>query len=636
MHCLRRARLLRVPLARGVQNAPNPPLNLDPSYEELMKGPDLLSLRNRKHQRKSAIPELQYSPVPHPDDEAQIDFDGKALDLEEDTTLDWDRKEDRRSFAAAYGSKRLGMVELPFELVNKISNIIGELDKQELRSDAKRLYLRPSDEKWQVLPLASTKTRQGDRSARDGMAYISVGMPAQYAAVENVLQEVRGRLGPRDDLGLEGWSPTHVLDLSAGVGAALWASLKVFQGKDAPADEDSLPHSTIQSYVAVNPNEGWTKLAQELHENVDIGGTQVSYISGLTENTLPPDVRPNTLAISAFTLSQLSSENKRRTAIKELWKTGAEVMVLIDRGTKEGFSNIANARRHLLRYGKGEAITAVVGKDAYPAELEELTMGKKTFVEEPSLKQLPDGTPLEDVPALCHVVAPCPHDGPCPLYEALLGGGKDYCHFSQRLQRPAFVRLTKHSNQGDEDIAYSYVVVRRGRRPTLHADSERRGTGRLGGVGKAEVLREREKRAAQLPEFHHDEEPIVGLPEEEEVAMSTVMHADHEAIRLEAYEWPRIVYPPLKRSGHIVFDMCTKSGTIERHTIPKSQGKQPYYDARKASWGDSFPHAPKINPVVRERGIRRLTKMSKPETFRPPKERSERRERRERREAELE
>ena len=36
-----------------------------------------------------------------------------------------------------------------------------------------------------------------------------------------------------------------------------------------------------------------------------------------------------------------------------------------------------------------------------------------------------------------------------------------------------------------------------------------------------------------------------------------------------------------------------------RLTIPRSQGKQAYYDARKSSWGDIFPHAPKNSPQVR-------------------------------------
>lgn len=40
--------------------------------------------------------------------------------------------------------------------------------------------------------------------------------------------------------------------------------------------------------------------------------------------------------------------------------------------------------------------------------------------------------------------------------------------------------------------------------------------------------------------------------------------------------------------------------------IPKSQGKQEYYDARKSTSGDLFPHDPKNGEVIRHRGIRRL------------------------------
>lgn len=36
-----------------------------------------------------------------------------------------------------------------------------------------------------------------------------------------------------------------------------------------------------------------------------------------------------------------------------------------------------------------------------------------------------------------------------------------------------------------------------------------------------------------------------------------------------------------------------------RMTVPKSQGKQPFYDARKSDWGDMFPHDPKNRPQIR-------------------------------------
>jgi Predicted rRNA methylase len=41
-----------------------------------------------------------------------------------------------------------------------------------------------------------------------------------------------------------------------------------------------------------------------------------------------------------------------------------------------------------------------------------------------------------------------------------------------------------------------------------------------------------------------------------------------------------------------------------RLTIPKSQGKQPYYDARKSAWGDIFPHQPKNPPQERHQPLR--------------------------------
>lgn len=48
-------------------------------------------------------------------------------------------------------------------------------------------------------------------------------------------------------------------------------------------------------------------------------------------------------------------------------------------------------------------------------------------------------------------------------------------------------------------------------------------------------------------------------------------------------------------------------GHLSRMTFAKSHSKQAYYDARKSSWGDLFPHTPKGKEVMRDRGVRRLT-----------------------------
>jgi len=261
-----------------------------------------------------------------------------------------------------------------------------------------------------------------------------------------------------------------------------------------------------------------------------------------------------------------------------MWESGAYVMVLIDHNTTAGFEAITEARQYLL------------------------DMGIREFKDPEA-----DHWPIRG----SHVVAPCPHDGACPLHHP--GSIRLVCGFTQRWQRPSFVRLTKHSGVGHEDIEYSYVVIRRGTRPSHAATNH----GRIGGVGKRALD---QQALSQVPvkelQLHHEynETAIVAaevpapdiesaivveqLPEPQSYAEL------QEALRLEAYNWPRLVFPPLKKSGHVILDSCTAEGKIMRLTIPKSQGKQAYYDARKSGWGDIFPHPPKNAPQERHQPSR--------------------------------
>jgi hypothetical protein len=212
----------------------------------------------------------------------------------------------------------------------------------------------------------------------------------------------------------------------------------------------------------------------------------------------------------------------------------------------------------------------------------------------------------------------CPHDRGCPIHWSDVGKGKLVCGFSQRMERPSFVRRTKHSGIGHEDIGYSYVVIRRGPRPSI-PDVK---VGRLGEVGRRQIQSEGAK--GQPVELELDDGSSVAptqlanaiVPPEEITEPSTPSPAEIDSLlQAESFHWPRLVFPPLKKSGHVVMDVCAPSGTsafftrncyqtqrtgsIMRMTVPKSQGKQPYYDARKSAWGDAFPHEPKNPPQVR-------------------------------------
>ena len=53
-----------------------------------------------------------------------------------------------------------------------------------------------------------------------------------------------------------------------------------------------------------------------------------------------------------------------------------------------------------------------------------------------------------------YTLAPCTHDRPCPLTN-------DWCHFPQRLERPAFVRRAKEGTAGWEESKFSYAAMGR-------------------------------------------------------------------------------------------------------------------------------------------------------------------------------
>lgn len=60
---------------------------------------------------------------------------------------------------------------------------------------------------------------------------------------------------------------------------------------------------------------------------------------------------------------------------------------------------------------------------------------------------------------------------------------------------------------------------------------------------------------------------------------------------------PRIIRRPLKKSGHILVDACASDQSFKRIIVARSHGKDIYKDARKAKWGQVWPHAPKKNPI---------------------------------------
>ncbi|KLO20780.1 Rsm22-domain-containing protein [Schizopora paradoxa] len=498
----------------------NPSLDIDDSMRDVLNVSDMRSLKQRGRQ----VPPLDGASTARELEELEYDetWEGSAS---EDHSVEESESTERKSARASFGSQRIGSVFLPLEMRNAVDRVVDDRQRPQLQENAKRLFhgdAHGRSDGWgsDYDPSYRSRRQAARHAEADGTAFATVALPSHYSAVSAVLHHVKVRLG-------NDWTLRHVLDWGSGAGSCIWAFLYAFQkGRTFGDSEPELSQAYIESYLAMDKRDGLTAMAKKLLKDANLGDTKIRWHRGFDDSEkIGRSMGRDTAAVSAFYLSSLPTPLARKELVKEMWSSGAEVLILIDHDTHAGFQSIAEARDFLLR------------------------MGRREF-EDPDM--------VEKDLAGCHVVAPCPHDKSCPLLNAC--HERLVCSFSQRLQRPAFIRKTKNVRAGHEDVGYSYVVIRRGRRPEVATDIE----------------------------------------DDKVTSSDTEIGASFdEQIRNEAFSWPRLVFPPIKNSGHVILDSCTPEGKIMRLTIPRSQGKQPYYDARKSSWGDIFPHEPKNPPQVR-------------------------------------
>ncbi|EFP80844.2 37S ribosomal protein S22 [Puccinia graminis f. sp. tritici] len=508
----------------------------------------------------------------------------------------------RRSNASEYGSTRQSIIKLPTELVTGVQELIQSVShRSTIRTNALGLYgkyrLTSSKESLNMSNNDLMDTFFSEKTTEDGKKFVKPklrttydhltsisfaagAMPSAYGATLKVLLELKRRLNSdriRRSLESE-WTPKTLVDYGSGTGSALWAALEVWP--DSLKEYTGLDKSSSMIWL----NETLLKkrsnrpfLGQEASDlkasfrRITISPTQAERLKHATttstdwlnqiEKEEAKEKRPEIelepskfdwtgdsdglLAIMSFTLSDLPNQAARREAIEGMWNSGAETMVIIDRGTPAGFQVVADARQQLLMLGRRQLRRA-----RYEREV--------AISSENNEDEYPDNSAALG----SWVLAPCPHDKPCPLH--LSDNPKHFCHFSQRIERPKFLKDTKHTTRHEEDAKFSYVVIRRGQRPpSASLSSDLAGSSR----------------------------ETVPKPADDDNGNSSSG---------AALEWPRIILPPHKCKGHVIFDVCAVSGEIERLTVPRSQGKQAYYDARKTFWGDSWPHGSKNPAIVKD------------------------------------
>jgi ribosomal protein RSM22 (predicted rRNA methylase) len=374
----------------------------------------------------------------------------------------------------------------------------------------------------------------------DAEAYALARLAPSYAACRAAMAEVAARLGSEGGGGHDSssppppsssFAPRRMLDYGAGPGTAIWAAQDVWLTEG----DDQQPAALTRAAHAVEPSAAMTALGRRLEAARAQGSiaeleARRQRTSALPEGfprrplAAPVSWAPSLAALRrraaggagrrrydlvtcSYVLSELGGGGGEAAAaaaegaaaaddghadrvVRALWDMVAEggVLLLVEPGTRAGSAAVLRARALVLDV----ALRRAAKRD------KRLRAAGAAATEGGDDDEEPEGG--------AYVVAPCPHDGPCPMQRAAemameqtqgddeeeeeddsddderdaatapnSSNGSNsrwsgaWCHFGQRLQRPPFMQRSASrgaARRTDHQVErFSYVAIRRGRRP---------------------------------------------------------------------------------------------------------------------------------------------------------------------------
>jgi ribosomal protein RSM22 (predicted rRNA methylase) len=265
------------------------------------------------------------------------------------------------------------------------------------------------------------------------------------------------------------------------------------------------------------------------------------------------------IVIAPHTIFPIREDWARKNHVDNLWSlvsVEGGLLVMLEKGIARGFEAIALAREHILKKHIADPTVETTSQD----------------IDEPDI------TWEEPTKETGMIVAPCTNHTDCPMYsgknKGVIKGRKDICHFQQRYTRPPFLqKILGAKDKNFEDLKFSYISMLRGRDLRIAAPEQ-----------KDTAF------ATQPAAIQGDAATDRAFTGYDNLDPET--HPNPSTLSL-----PRQILHPLKRRGHVILDMCTPSGSLERWTVPRSFSKRAFRDARKSSWGDLWALGAKTRVV---------------------------------------
>lgn len=166
---------------------------------------------------------------------------------------------------------------------------------------------------------------------------------------------------------------------------------------------EAIPH--LQRMTLIEKDVELVRLGQHLIQN----NLEPLQLAWCRHDMVNEEIFPSHDAVVlSYVLNELTLKEQVHV-LERAYHAADQLLILIEPGTPQGFKHLLNARQLLLKLG-------------------------------------------------AHSVAPCPHNGPCPL-TVPFQEKKDWCHFSVRIPRGKYHKHAKEGTLPYEDEKYTYFVA---------------------------------------------------------------------------------------------------------------------------------------------------------------------------------
>lgn len=474
-------------------------------------------------------------------------------EMNEDGSTDDGPRVHPHTVAGRYGTEPYSITMPNRTFVKPITEMLRIATRKQLVEQAQKTFggprlqdsvatpMKPKAEHFQQKPVAleAIQARMGEMEAN---AFVAVNIPGIYASATSILVECRKRLGSAwlEELLKKDGGP-RILDAgAAGAGVLAWQDvLRAEWARLHPDVKQGDPVPFGKSTVVIGSSELRSRI-RLLLDNTTFIPRMPDFVPTRDLPGVPshdPSLRKQyDVIIAAHSLWTLKEDYMRKAQIQNyftLLNPNGGVLIILEKGVPRGFELVAGARDILLKHHISS-----------PGEAEQIIQltGNRTH-KEPGM-----------------IIAPCTSHGQCPMYPEVgqMIYRKDWCHFAQRFVRPPFLQdLLGKSRHNHEDVQFSYVAIRRG----------------------------------------IDTRPNGQAPSDEAATLTALKGYEKSEIEPNMLSLPRLLLPPLKRHKHVVMDVCTPAGKIERWTTSFSFSRQSYRDGRKARWGDLWALGAKVRVI---------------------------------------